>query len=150
MIREFRCEYRFLSNFWKFDTPMIYDNMRFITNEHFYVAMKTKDRGLRETISKHPLKGLKKFGRSFPIREDWEDIKFAVMLYGVRYKFSKHNPNLRMLLLETGDEQLQEGNWWGDKIWGICLKTGEGANHLGRILMQVREEERIINAKHTL
>ena len=35
-----------------------------------------------------------------------------------------------------------EGNGWHDTFWGVDLKTGEGEKHLGRILMQVREELR--------
>ena len=32
------------------------------------------------------------------------------------------------------------GNTWGDTCWGVDLRTGQGENHLGRILMKVREE----------
>lgn len=41
-------------------------------------------------------------------------------------------------LIKTGDAELIEGNWWGDKYWGMC--NGEGMNKLGKILMQVRKE----------
>lgn len=140
MITEFQGDYRFLSNFWFFETPMKYQGMTFVTNEHFYVAMKTKDINLRREVADHSLKGLKKFGRSFTVRDDWESIKFDVMLYGLRYKFSKRNPFLRLQLLATEDEYIQEGNFWNDRIWGVCLKTGEGENNLGRLLMQVRDE----------
>jgi predicted NAD-dependent protein-ADP-ribosyltransferase YbiA (DUF1768 family) len=83
MIKEFQGEYRWLSNFWEFDTPMVYQGMSFITNEHFYVAMKTKDLSIRKQVSEHPLKGLKKFGNTFPLRKDWNDIKLDVMLFGL-------------------------------------------------------------------
>jgi predicted NAD-dependent protein-ADP-ribosyltransferase YbiA (DUF1768 family) len=29
-------------------------------------------------------------------------------------------------------------NYWNDKFWGICKGVGE--NHLGKILMQIRDE----------
>ena len=35
---------------------------------------------------------------------------------------------------------LEEGNTWHDTCWGVDAKTGEGQNHLGRILMKVRGE----------
>ena len=41
-------------------------------------------------------------------------------------------------LLDTGDEYIMEGNWWGDKFWGICLKTNTGNNNLGKLIMQIR------------
>ena len=55
----------------------------------------------------------------------------------VRAKFEQH-PELTEKLLATGDTYLEEGNTWGDRIWGTV--NGQGANNLGRILMEVREE----------
>ena len=40
-------------------------------------------------------------------------------------------------LLETGDEELVEGNTWSDTTWGVC--NGVGENKLGRLLMIVRD-----------
>ncbi len=37
-------------------------------------------------------------------------------------------------------EWVVEGNHWGDTCWGVDNRTGQGENHLGKILMQVREE----------
>lgn len=140
MIETFRGEYNWLSNFQFFETPMAYGGLIFPTNEHFYVAMKSMSQDVREEVSNHPCKGLKAFGQDLSIRSDWEHIKLDVMLYGLRYKFSRYNPTLREKLIETGDEYIQEGNWWNDKYWGVCLKTNEGSNHLGKLIMQVREE----------
>ena len=63
------------------------------------------------------------------------------MLQIVRAKFAQ-NPDLAARLLRTGDRKLIEGNTWHDVFWGMDLNTGQGENHLGRILMQVREEMR--------
>lgn len=52
-------------------------------------------------------------------------------------KFSQ-NEELRDRLLATGDEYLEEGNTWGDRIWGTV--NGICENRLGKILMRVREE----------
>lgn len=54
----------------------------------------------------------------------------------VEAKFEQ-NEDLKVKLLETGDEHLEEGNTWEDRIWGTV--NGVGENRLGRILMQVRE-----------
>lgn len=139
-ILQFKDDYRWLSNFWMFQKPMKYQGLSFPTNEHFYVAMKTKDFSIRKQVSEHPLKGVKKFGQSIVIRDDWDDIKLEVMLYGLRYKFSNNNPILRDKLLSTGICNIEEGNWWGDIYWGVNLKTGVGENNLGKLLMKVREE----------
>ncbi|QDP59498.1 MAG: hypothetical protein GOVbin4162_72 [Prokaryotic dsDNA virus sp.] len=143
MIETFRDEYNWLSNFALFERPLKFSGgLSFPTNEHFYVAMKTKDHSERVGVCLHPLKGLKSYGRSLTLREDWEDIKQDVMLYGLRYKFSPLNPSLRNKLISTGDQYIQEGNWWRDIYWGVCLRTGEGENHLGKLIMQIREEIR--------
>ena len=75
-------------------------------------------------------------GRSVSLRPDWEDIKDDVMLEGLYRKFT--NDELAEWLLDTGDEELVEGNWWGDRYWGVC--NGIGQNKLGKLLMKVREE----------
>ena len=59
----------------------------------------------------------------------------------VRAKVTQ-NQDMKQQLLATGNLVLEEGNGWHDTFWGVDLKTGEGENHLGRILMQVREELR--------
>ena len=57
----------------------------------------------------------------------------------VRCKFTQ-NPHLADRLLKTGSRKLVEGNTWHDTCWGVDTSTGEGENHLGEILMKIREE----------
>jgi len=80
----------------------------------------------------------KYWGRRCTMRPDWETEKVNVMYHLVKNKFS--HPDLGRRLLETGDAYLVEGNTWGDKFWGVETDSGEGENHLGMILMRVREE----------
>ncbi len=56
-------------------------------------------------------------------------------------KFTQ-NPDLLSKLLATGDAELIEGNTWGDRVWGVDLYRGAGENHLGKILMRIRDELR--------
>lgn len=56
----------------------------------------------------------------------------------VQDKFAEH-PRLAQLLLDTGDALLIEGNNWGDSFWGVTRNgDGDGANYLGKILMEIR------------
>lgn len=137
----FRGEYSFLSNFTRFETPMLYGGDTYITNEHFYQAMKFKERAYRTDISNRPSKGLKETVNKNKLlwREDWDDIKVDVMRYGLAYKFSDNNPLLLQKLLNTKGVELVEYNWWNDKFWGVCSKTGVGDNMLGRLLMEIRD-----------
>jgi len=77
----------------------------------------------------------KKRGRKVTMREDWDQVKIPIMEDLLSQKFS--DPVLAKKLVETGDSQLVEGNWWGDVFWGVC--RGEGQNNLGKILMKIRE-----------
>ena len=54
------------------------------------------------------------------------------------------NPKLREKLLATGDEELIEGNDWGDLHFGIDSKTRKGENVLGKLLMEIREKYRLM------
>ena len=143
MIKEFTGKYEFLSNFWQ--SPFTYEGITYPTNEHFFQAMKTLNPNERMWIASAETPGQsKRRGRTCKLRYDWEDVKDEVMLIGLRLKFS--NPTLRMQLLMTGDEELVEGNWWHDNVWGNCscdaCRPIVGQNRLGKLLMQVRNEIR--------
>ena len=71
---------------------------------------------------------------------EWNSKRIATMEEIVKQKFIQH-PELKEKLLATGDAELVEGrNFRPDYFWGKKLSTGEGENHLGIILMKVREE----------
>uniref|UniRef100_B8HS05 NADAR domain-containing protein n=1 Tax=Cyanothece sp. (strain PCC 7425 / ATCC 29141) TaxID=395961 RepID=B8HS05_CYAP4 len=72
-------------------------------------------------------------------RSDWEEIKQQVMRTAVLAKFKTH-PQIRTILLETGEAWLVEDSPV-DFYWG-CGADRSGQNHLGRILMSVRQELR--------
>ena len=78
----------------------------------------------------------KRIGRKVSLRPDWEDVKIPIMLGLLITKF--YDARLRAMLLETGDAELVEGNYWNDRFWGVDIRTGRGENHLGQLLMTVR------------
>lgn len=137
MINKFDSDYIFLSNFF----PCVIigeDEIIYPSVEHYFQAQKTKDLKKRQKIAKAETPGkAKRMGRRVDLRSDWENVKDEVMLFAVRQKFK--DPVLATLLLNTGDEELVEGNYWGDTYWGVDVNKG-GENHLGKILMQVRIE----------
>ncbi|RCJ27046.1 Swarming motility protein ybiA [Nostoc minutum NIES-26] len=73
------------------------------------------------------------------LRSDWELVKTQVMREAVLKKFLTH-AEIREILLTTGDDLLVE-NSPTDYFWG-CGARKTGQNHLGKILMSVREEIR--------
>ena len=135
MINSFRGKYFFLSNF--YPTNVYYEGLIYKSAEAAFQAAKTLDNDTRIAFTKFNATRAKKEGRKIPLRKDWEEIKFQVMYGIVKDKFSR-NKKLKSLLVQTGNEYLQEENTWGDRIWCTC--NGYGQNMLGHILMQVRNE----------
>jgi hypothetical protein len=136
MIGTFQGDYRFLSNFWP--ATVEYEGIVYPTAEHAYQATKTLDMAERRRIAALPTPAeAKRAGEALKLRPDWLQIKYQVMLDCVRYKFT-HHPELAAKLLATGDAYLEEGNYWGDRIWGVY--QGQGTNWLGKVLMTVRWE----------
>lgn len=137
MINEFRGKYYFLSNF--YESPVTYEGITYRNNEAAFQAAKVTDRTIREKFSKLDPSSAKRKGRNVQLRHGWDQIKFDIMYEIVKAKFEQ-NSELREKLLNTGDSHLEEGNTWGDRIWGTV--SGKGQNNLGKILMRVREELR--------
>ena len=134
-ITSFDGPHRFLSNFHPCGVTL--GGERYPSVEHAYQAAKTLNDIGRETIRCCKSAGAaKRLGRCVSLRPGWDKIKLAVMMDLLRQKFS--DPELKRLLLATGDAELIEGNTWGDTYWGVC--DGKGENWLGRLLMQAREE----------
>lgn len=109
--------------------------MQYPTVEHAFQAAKTLDLESRRLVALAQTPGeAKRLGRNLILRSDWESLKIGVMRKCLRLKFE--NIELRQKLIDTGDEELVEGNNHGDKFWGIC--NSEGHNNLGKLLMELR------------
>lgn len=115
--------------------------MEYLSSEAAFQAYKCKDIENRQQFTKVSAEESKRLGRKVELRSDWDRVKLDVMRRVVRAKFEQH-PNLTQYLLDTGDADLIEGNTWHDVYWGVDLKTGEGENHLGKILMALRQESK--------
>ena len=141
MISEFQGKYRFLSNFWYAKVTL--DGVTYPTVEHAFQAAKTLYPAEREKVRacKSP-SDAKRTGRTVTLRNDWEDVKVGVMYDLVWQKFQR--PDLKNLLLDTGDQVIEEGNNWNDRFWGVCPPgSGQGENNLGHILMIIRHHLRL-------
>ena len=142
MINEFQDKYRFLSNFWL--VPVEFEGATYPSVEHAYQAAKIINMELREPFWKeHMTPGeAKRLARTLTLRGDWEDIKVDIIRQLVEQKFQI--PHLKEKLLATCNQELVEGNRWHDNFWGNCLCSNcqniRGRNHLGKILMEIRDE----------
>lgn len=141
-ITDFRGEYDFLSNFYA--SPVEMDGGKYPTVEHAFQAAKTLDWALRRMIrdAKTPSDARRK-GRQLKRREDWFDVSLNILESLVRQKFTTRT-DLGAKLIATGNAELIEGNIWDDKFYGAIWDSAQekwvGENHLGRILIKVRDE----------
>jgi hypothetical protein len=138
MIKQFQNEYRWLSNF----TPVKIrvGNLTYPSVEHAYMAAKSNERKWKETCATGGFTAgrVKRLSREITLCDNWEEVKLKVMEGLLRAKFNQEP--FKTLLINTGEQHIQEGNMWNDKFWGICLKTNKGQNHLGKLIMQIRDE----------
>jgi ribA/ribD-fused uncharacterized protein len=146
-VEGFEGEYRFLSNFIGGSviltdpdgTPRTYK-----TVEHAYQAAKTMDLEERAHIRTldRPSQA-KKYGKSVTLRPNWQDVRLDIMEVLVRQKFQL--PGFKSQLLKI-DGDIIESNRWHDQFWGDCWCTyyvecrTPGQNHMGKILMKIRDE----------
>lgn len=136
-IDKFDGEHRWLSNF--FSCPVhLSEDEQYPSVEAAYQAAKTMDPEKRKRFQTAKPAEAKRWGKILPIRPDWNTYRLGVMEDLLRQKFSV--PFFAEKLLATGEEELIEGNWWGDTFWGVC--KGEGENNLGKLLMKIRKELR--------
>jgi len=136
-ISEFRGQYKWLSNFWICD--VMFGGFLYRSVEHAYQAAKTPILEQRLEVSKAPTPAqAKQIGRLVYMYPDWNERRIEVMRLLLQSKFSRQNPELVKRLLETGDVELVEGNYWNDTFWGVC--RGKGENQLGKLIMNIRSD----------
>lgn len=134
-IKGFFGEYRWLSNFYL--CPIKGKTHVYPSSENAYQAAKVSEKNRIDFVSISPAQS-KKLARSYDIDiNEWDSKKLDVMYWVIKAKFTQ-NLDLKKKLIETGEKYLEETNYWGDTFWGVC--KGKGENHLGKILMRLREE----------
>lgn len=131
----FREEYAFLSNF--APCKLKVNGLCFTSVEAAFQSFKTLDPNVRAKFQYMTPSQAKAAGRKIKnLRPDWNDIRLELMLALVRIKFRNHPEYAKRLVQIQGP--IVENNDWGDTFWGVC--KGRGENHLGKILMTIRDE----------
>lgn len=139
---QFRDDFWFLSNL--YNAPVTYQNITYPNAEATFQAQKQVL--VDATLSLKNFQAMngvdaKRQGKRIKMSPEqirqWDRMKDKVMYEVVKAKFSQ-NQYLKGRLLQTNDMPLVEENWWHDTYWGVC--NGIGENHLGKILMRVRDE----------
>ena len=139
-ITDFHGDYFFLSNF--YTSPLWYNGKLWPTVEHAFQAAKVDGETADKILLAKTPGEAKRLGRSGKMRPDWDEIRVKTMEECLMRKFLC-NPELLQKLLDTGDEELIEGNTWHDQFWGDCncpkCTNTPGQNMLGKSLMTLRD-----------
>lgn len=131
-VPSFRNELAFLSNMYECKVESNYYGCTFQNAEAAYQAMKCTV-AVYEFINVDGYTA-KRLGKQVELRSDWNEVKLSIMEKILRAKFQ--GELLQKLLAVKGE--IVERNNWGDFYWGIC--NGKGENHLGKLLMKIRDE----------
>ena len=142
IISSFRGKYAFLSNFHK--CRIIIDDIEYPSSENAYQALKFDDIDVRKAIAEISPGKAKKFAQLNAPRNIDNGTRLSDMFRILIVKFVG-NSELMAKLLDTGQARLVEGNDWGDSFFGVDAETGRGQNHLGELLMLIRDG--VLNSK---
>lgn len=130
----FRCEVEF-------------EGVIYPTSEHAYQAGKPRKDAVREWLLAAPSPSLLAMAAHglyyWDVAPGWSTNKIDRMRGVLRAKFTQH-PTLKELLLSTGNARLAESATVDNEVnrfWGEV--NGVGRNHLGILLMELREQLRI-------
>lgn len=136
MISSFRGENNWLSNM--HDCEVMFCGHVFKSVENAYMAAKSEDPDWFKFCLENPPNICKKESKKIKLIDDWEKVKLPVMYSLLKQKFVKEP--FRTKLLDTDNENIQEGNFWNDTFWGVSLKESPnfGENNLGRLIMHIR------------
>lgn len=134
-ITNFRGKWFFLSNF--YEAKVTFEGLMYNNAESAFQAMKCRYYDDRIKFLSKTGAQAKQLGKRITLRDDWESVKLDYMYKIVKAKFEQ-NDFIRKQLIDTSDVEIEEHNDWNDNYWGIC--DGRGENHLGKILMLVRNQ----------
>lgn len=139
-IRMFTGKYAVFHNEFMVDYYCEEEDTVYPTIQHAFEACKTDAPCKKRYISELPVEEAKKATKKWRRWPDWPMEKLFCMQELVIDKFSigPKAEEYTEILLSTGDEEIIFEGPDADPYWGVV--DGVGENHLGNILMDLREE----------
>ena len=125
-VPSFRDELYFLSNMFPCKVE------EFLCSEAMYMSQKCPDR-FKEFVGLNGFQA-KKLARTVKLRSDWNEVRIDVMRTVLQTKFQGE----MLERLKAIEGEIVERNYWKDTFWGVC--NGKGENHLGKLLMEIRDQ----------
>lgn len=142
-ISEFVGEYEYMRNDFESTAQVVFEGEVYSCVQRAFQAAKTQDVTTRARIrDAKNIREANKIGRyEVDLPDDWDDRRVDVMTTLVKEKF-RGSSELAKKLVSTGDCDIEMGNS-RDDFWGV-LKDGSGDNMMGKILMKVRDEFKVL------
>jgi predicted NAD-dependent protein-ADP-ribosyltransferase YbiA (DUF1768 family) len=153
MITSFKGKYEFLDPAYYSLTQ--FDGVLYNSAEAAFLASQYDDPYFRSMFQDAalPIWRARDLAKRLQKRRDWiPELALQLMRQITFDKFTR-SPNFRSLLLATCHEEIIAENNWHENFWGVCVcnlrpgKYGQkvacrrpGSNHLGKILMSVRDQ----------
>ncbi len=131
----------FMSNLYQLSYPILVDEwkLEFYNSEGYYMALRTDIYAIRLKIAQDSsISGQEsRKARKRYILEQDEQKRAQYMQMAVKAKFDA-NKDLRDILLTVPGEIIEK-NYWKDDLFGVREDTLQGANILGKCLMEYRD-----------
>jgi N-glycosidase YbiA len=126
--------------------PFLINGRRVPTCEHLYQALKFPNHPeiQKQILNDESTKRCKSIANKHRklIRPDWNEIQLEVMEFCLKSKLIWNWFGIGRLLSATEDKCIYEMTECKDRHWGVAQsdKGFEGENHLGKLLMKLRDE----------
>lgn len=137
MITKFKGEYDYLNN--RFSCRFTWQGVEYRTAEAAFQSSKCEDEAERKVYATSSVNKAILLGKEQIPHPGWEEARLNIMESILKAKFGQ-NPNLMKRLKNTGNRILINGTKQ-DTFWGVDLYSWQGENHLGEILMSIRDKE---------
>lgn len=139
MIDRFKGEHEYLSN--RLNCSFVWEGLSYDNAESAFQSSKCADKSERKVFCNYSADKAALKGRNLVPPSGWETARLEIMESVLKAKFEQ-NPNLMKRLVETGNTLLLNGNNKREMFWGVDLYSWQGENHLGKILMTIRDKEK--------
>ena len=138
VINSFKDEFDFLSN--RYPCRIVWEGLEYHCAESAFQASKCKEEEERRVYARCSTDKAVVRGNSQMPYTGWEASRLDIMASILQAKFEQ-NPTLMKKLADTGKRVLLNGNNKHETFWGIDLYSWIGENHLGKIIMNIRDKE---------
>lgn len=138
VINQFKGEYDFLSN--RFGCRFVWHGLQYGSVEAAFQSSKCADESERKVFAGCSADKAALKGKELVPFHGWEEARLDIMESIQEAKFEQ-NPALMKKLIDTGTHLLINGNNKQETYWGVGLYSWQGENHLGKIIMGIRDKE---------